>query len=104
MTSGAGLGGVGAGVRPALGAAFRTEVLRRGAVRTRALLAGRDFLAILRRAGLRADARLFEALRAAFFRRGAFRLDAFLATVSPPLQRLLTNRNPIHHKGDPLSR
>ena len=102
--SDAGLGVAGVGARPILGAAFGADRLRRGALRALVFLAGRDFLAIFRRADFRADAFLFEDLEAAFLRRGAFRLDAFLATVSPPLQHMFGNRNPIHHKGDPLSR
>ena len=102
VAAGAGLGGAGMGAR--LGAAFGADRLRRGALRALLFLAGRDFLAIFRRVDFRADAFRFEDLEADFFRRGAFRLDAFLATVSPPLQHVFGYRNPIHHKGDPLSR
>ena len=99
MEPGAGPAGVGVGARPTLGALV-TDRFRRGALRALLFLAGRDFLAIFRRP----DVFLLEDLEADFFRRGAFRLDLFLATVSPPFQHVLGNRNPIHHKGDPLSR
>ncbi|OLD66603.1 MAG: hypothetical protein AUI52_03380 [Acidobacteria bacterium 13_1_40CM_2_68_10] len=92
MMSDAGLGVAGVGARPILGAAFGADRLRRGALRALVFLAGRDFLAIFRRADFRADAFFFEDLEADFFRRGAFRLDAFLATVSPPLQHMFGNR------------
>jgi hypothetical protein len=103
MTSGAGPGGVGVGARPTLGA-FGADRLRRGALRALVFLAGRDFPAIFRRVDFRTDAFRLEDLEADFFRRGAFRFDAFLAKISPPLQHVFGNRNPIHHKGDPLSR
>src|SRR5262245_4673987 len=98
MTPGAGPAGDGVGARPTLGAL--PADLRRAALRPPLFLAGRDFLAILRRP----DILLLEDLEDDFFRRGAFRLDLFLATVSPPLDHVLGSRNPIHHKGDPLSR
>src|SRR5437867_6110162 len=99
MTPGSGTAGVGVGARPTLGA-LRADRLRRAALRAPLFLAGRDFLAIFRRP----DIFLLADFEADFFRRGAFRLDLFLATVSPPLQHVLGSRNPIHHKGDPLSR
>ena len=97
MTPGPGPAGVGVGARPTLGALPADRL--RAALRAPLFLAGRDFLAIFRRP----DIFLLEDLED-FFRRGAFRLDLFLATVSPPYDHLLGSRNPIHHKGDPLSR